>query len=136
MGVPVRDAGPMIPGVPGRAATGGWPVRGCGGAGRTAGGRGVTGALGSSMRSRNDGGTMRPEGWCTTPVGSGIAGACCAESVAWAATVSWWADAEAAAGGSATGTSTSNSGSWACVTGVTGPCSTGAWSTSISVWDP
>ena len=51
-----------------------WPGRGCGGAGRVAGGRGVTGALGSSIRRRSDGGTMRPDGWWTTPVGSGIVG--------------------------------------------------------------
>ena len=62
----------MIPGVPGRAAAGVWPVRGGAGAGRVAGGRGVTGALGSSIRRRNDGGTMRPDGWWTTPVGIGI----------------------------------------------------------------
>jgi hypothetical protein len=48
----------------------GWGAAGRGGAWRAAG-RGWTGAFGSSIRSRIEGGTRRPAGWCTTPDGIG-----------------------------------------------------------------
>jgi hypothetical protein len=55
VGVPVREAGPTMDGAPGCAATG------RGGAGRATG-RGWTGAFGSSIRSRIEGGIIRPNG--------------------------------------------------------------------------
>jgi hypothetical protein len=55
VGVPVREAGPTIDGVPCCGAAG------RGEAGRGAG-RGWTGAFGSSIRSLSEGGTTRPRG--------------------------------------------------------------------------